>query len=153
MLNKALKPLYVCAIMIVGASESLRQHVQRTQKCDVLIDSTAPLLYKVLTWLSKVFQGETGARRVLIQSRCPDFYHVIRGWLSSYGYKVYDSVDTDSRKSFGAARIVYERSSYETVDSVHTIVKNGLADVSRVCAIVDKHPAADEIRQCNEQVQ
>ena len=74
-----------------GHSYTLRHRVKYAKEVDVLIDSRAPVLQRILEWCSKVASGND--RRILFQTSSRDYFNSLQKILRCYGYELYDPLD------------------------------------------------------------
>lgn len=74
-----------------GHYYTLRHRVKYAKEVDVLIDSRAPVLQRILEWCSRVASGKD--RRILFQTSSRDYFNSLQKILRCYGYELYDPLD------------------------------------------------------------
>ena len=74
-----------------GHSYTLRHRVKYAKEVDVLIDSRAPVLQRILEWCGKVASGND--RRIVFQTSSRDYFNSLQKILRCYGYELYDPLD------------------------------------------------------------
>jgi len=73
-----------------GHSFTMRHRVQYAKEVDVLIDSRAPVLKKILDWCHSVAFRD---RKIFFQTSSRDYFLNLQKVLKWYGYEIYDPLD------------------------------------------------------------
>lgn len=76
-----------------GHSYTLRHRVRYAKEIDVLIDSRAPVLERILEWCKRVAGSD---RRIIFQTSSVDYFKSLQRILRCYGYEIYDPLDPRS---------------------------------------------------------
>ncbi len=73
-----------------GHAYTLRHRVRYAKEIDVLIDSRAPVLERILDWCRRVAGTD---RRIFFQTSSQDYFRSLQKILRCYGYEIYDPLD------------------------------------------------------------
>lgn len=73
-----------------GHSYTLRHRVHYAKEVDVLIDSRAPVLHKILEWCESVASKD---RKLFFQTSSREYFQNLQRLLKEYGYEIYDPLD------------------------------------------------------------
>jgi hypothetical protein len=76
-----------------GHSYTLRHRVRYAKEMDVLIDSRAPVLERILEWCQRVAGSD---RRIMFQTSSPEYFRSLQTILRCYGYEIFDPLDPRS---------------------------------------------------------
>ena len=74
-----------------GHMYTLRHRIHYAKEIDVLIDSRAPVLYKILEWCESVTHGRE--RKIFFQTSSRAYFLNLQKLLKEYGYEIYDPLD------------------------------------------------------------
>lgn len=73
-----------------GHSYTLRHRVRYAKEMDVLVDSRAPVLRKILDWCESVAGKD---REIFFQTSSREYFLSLKQLLKQYGYEIYDPLD------------------------------------------------------------
>lgn len=73
-----------------GYSYTLRHRIRYAKEMDVLIDSRAPVLQKILEWCHTVARED---RQLFFQTSSREYFLNLQTLLREYGYEIYDPLD------------------------------------------------------------
>jgi hypothetical protein len=77
-----------------GHSYTIRHRVRYAKEMDVLIDSRAPVLSKILEWCNSVTAGkQVGEKKIFFQTSSREYFLNLKSLLKQYGYDIYDPLD------------------------------------------------------------
>lgn len=125
-----------------------------------MIESQAPILQALLTWCEKVcayrealaeFDGEplgAAGRTLQFHTTSSDYFSNLREIMAGYNFSIVDSDQTfssarSSRSGMAASpRIIYCRTTDETINAVRSMFDAGTADPYMTCIIIDRHEAS-----------
>lgn len=78
-----------------GHKYTLRHRVRYAREVDVLVDSRAPVLKKVLEWCESVASKD---RAIFFQTSSREYFLSLKRLLEQYGYNIYDPLDLRAMK-------------------------------------------------------
>ena len=125
-----------------------------------MIESQAPILQALLTWCEKVvayrealaaFDGEplgAAGRTLQFHTTSSDYFSNLREIMAGYNFSIVDSDQTfsgarSSRPGMAASpRIIYCRTTDETINAVRSMFDAGTTDPYMTCIIIDRHEAS-----------
>ena len=73
-----------------GHAYTLRHRVRYAKEMDILIDSRAPVLRKILDWCESVASKD---RKIFFQTTSREYFLNLQTLLKEYGYDIYDPLD------------------------------------------------------------
>ena len=74
-----------------GYAYTLRHRIRYAKEMDVLIDSRAPVLRKILDWCEEVVASHD--RKLFFQTSSREYFLNLQKLLKQYGYDIYDPLD------------------------------------------------------------
>ena len=78
-----------------GHNYTLRHRVRYAKEVDVLVDSRAPVLKRVLEWCESVASND---RAIFFQTSSREYFLSLKRLLKQYGYDIYDPLDLRAMK-------------------------------------------------------
>jgi hypothetical protein len=108
-----------------GHSYTLRHRVRYAKEIDVLIDSRAPVLERILEWCKRVAGSD---RRIIFQTSSVDYFKSLQRILRCYGYEIYDPLDP---RSLWLCQTKHYRAKDQT-DTLRNEAKEGSTERSTV---------------------
>jgi len=76
-----------------GHLYTLRHRIHYAKEIDVLIDSRASVLHKILEWCEHVTGPTPEQRKLFFQTSSRDYFLNLQKLLQQYGYEIYDPLD------------------------------------------------------------
>jgi hypothetical protein len=77
-----------------GHSYTIRHRVRYAKEMDVLVDSRAPVLSKLLDWCASVTAGKKDDdKKIFFQTSSREYFLNLKSLLKQYGYDIYDPLD------------------------------------------------------------
>ena len=73
-----------------GFHYNIRHRIRFANECDILVDSRAPVLQRILEWCEQVAGKD---RKLIFQTTSRDYFVNLQKLLWQYGYEVYDPID------------------------------------------------------------
>ena len=107
-----------------------------------MIDARAPLLAELTGWL-RAIGAHSG--RVAFNTHHAACFGSVAGALGERGYTVVDSATIDPADP--CPRIVYHRTTADTVHVVGALLRHHEVDPSRCCALLDRVSGLEELAQ------
>ena len=128
-----------------GHRYTLRGWVERYREADLLVDARAPLVEAVLAWL-----GTQGGKTVAFNTHHRACFDTLGTVLGRHGHRVVDSSQLDPGAPL--PRLVYHRTTADTVHVVRALVTRHEVAPERCCALVDRVEGLDAIAELGDEV-
>jgi hypothetical protein len=132
-----------------GNKTTLRQEIQELHQADILIDAQAPLILEVLNWLKNVSPTE---RTIVFDTNNSKYFQTIKEKLGKLGWRVLDRQEKDKYDPEITPRLVYHKTTADTIDKVATLVGIQGIPPSICCALIDRGEGLVELEEINEKL-
>lgn len=157
-----------------GNRYTVADRVRELREVDVLIDSKAPLLRAILDWANGKFTagaathdgneqpvGRTqpdepderpgpSRKKIVFDTTNRGYFRTLRGLLSNFGFEVLDARDTERYDPRTTPRLVYMETTFDTLNTIRSLVNVGLVPANQCCALVDRKEGLEVAEDINE---
>ncbi len=130
-----------------GYRYTLRGWIERYREADLLVDARAPLLEALLAWLEP--HAERGGE-VAFNTHHAGCFELLGAQLGARGYRVVDS--STLAPEAACPRIVYHRTTADTVHVVRALVRHHGVPAARVCALIDRAEGLEAVAELADEI-
>ena len=127
-----------------GGSVSCREFIEQRQLADVLLDAQAPLILAILKWANNA-DGQKGKKRMIFDTSNEEYFQTVSKWMKPSGWEVLDRHAINCARSREIPRLVYERTTHETVHSAFALLRADLVASDKICVLLDNAKGIDQM--------
>ncbi|MCA9371531.1 hypothetical protein KC726_01400 [Candidatus Woesebacteria bacterium] len=129
---------------------TLRQQIEQQHEADIIIDSQAPLVEAICSWLKTSLSDDPEKEKnVIFDTTNREYFATIKSVLERLGYTVLDKLDKAASNKI--PRLVYQDTTADTAQTVISLIESQLVSPQLCCALLDRSQGLEDLKAIEQE--